>query len=92
MAVSVVPMPSVDGSARVMSCRVLLAAATASASAPSICVAVVQVLVVERGDGGDRDRAGDLPCGMAAHAVGDHEKMRARVSGVFIALAEQSDV
>jgi hypothetical protein len=29
---------------------------------------------------------------MAAHAVGDHEKMRARVSGVFIALAEQSDV
>ena len=36
MAVSVVPMPSTDGSAALMSCSCAFAFATASASAPSM--------------------------------------------------------
>jgi hypothetical protein len=55
-------------------------------------LAVVQVLVVERGDRRDRDRAGDLTRGMPAHAVGDREEVRTRVRGILVALPEESDV
>src|ERR1039457_2889811 len=47
---------------------------------------------VQRCEGGDGNRAGDLACGMAPHAVGDREQMRPGIRGVLVALTEQADV
>ena len=91
-AVSVVPMPSVEGSARLISCSVGVGRGHRVGQGPEHLAALVQVLPVERGQRGDRDGAGDLACGMPAHAVGDGQEIRPRVRGVLVALAEQSDV
>ena len=49
-------------------------------------------LVVQGGERGDGDRAGDLACRMPAHPVGDGEQAGARVGGVLVAFAEEADV
>jgi len=47
---------------------------------------------VEIGHGGDRDGAGQLAGRVAAHPVGDHEKRRAGIAGVLIALTDEADI
>src|SRR5262245_40901133 len=91
MAVSVVPIPPIEGSAATMSCRMLFALVTASASASSNPLAGWRVL---GGVGQDRDGYGarGLTRGVAAHAVGDRQQARARVRRVLVPLAEETDV
>ena len=89
-AVSVVPMPSVAGSATIISCRRVLAVATALARAasrsPDGCVDV------EGGHGADRRGAGNLACRVAPHAVRHREQVGPRIRRVLVPLAEEADV
>ena len=49
-------------------------------------------VLVEGGEHVDGYRAGDLPGGVAAHAVGDGQQAWARVRRVLVPLAEETDV
>ena len=51
-----------------------------------------RLVLVEHGERGDRDRAGDLARGCAAHAVGDDEQAGTGVAAVLVAVTEQADV
>ena len=49
-------------------------------------------LGVQGGQAPDRDRGGDVAAGVAAHAVGDHQQVAARVGGVLVVRADQAHV
>jgi hypothetical protein len=49
-------------------------------------------VLVEGGEHRDGHRAGDLPRGVAAHAVGDRQQARAGVRRILVPLAEETDV
>jgi len=51
-----------------------------------------RVVVVERGQCGDRHGARDVSSRMTAHAVGDRYEPRARVDGVLVVGADETDV
>ena len=54
---------------------------------------VAGVLVaVERGEVRHRDRRRDVARSGAAHAVGEHQQVRARVAGVLVVLTQQAHV
>ena len=90
MAVSVVPMPSMAGSAADQVVQLVVGVRYRVGERVE---QVARRAGPRRGRrGGDGHGAGDLAGGVAAHAVGDREQARAGVRRVLVPLAEEADV
>ncbi len=90
MAVSVVPIPPMDGSATDHVVQDLVGVGHRVDRA--ICKLARGHVVVEVGQRGDGHGAGHLAGGVAAHAVGDGEQARSGVGRVLVSLTEEAYV